>query len=436
MVAASPDGNLLWVPDLRGDRVARIDRRTGEVSHHFVGAAPEGLAVAPDGSEVWLTARGSNEIVVLDSVGAELARFPSAGNFPVKLRISPDGVQVWVANNGSGEVAVFDRASRERLAVILVGERPLGIGFSERSDRAFVTRPGAAEIVEIDARSFEIVRRIAGPASADGVVWLPALPVPDTTLRFPAADGTLLFADLHRTTLPEPQGLILLFHQGGGSGRAEFRNIIPRLLEGGWDAMAVDLREGGDRFDGLNRTVQAIDEIWTGGYCAVYPDLETSLDVARERARGRIVVVGSSYSGTLSLQLAARRTEQLAGVAAFSPASGGPLADCLAREYTAGVDLPILVVRPGSEAGMPSVQEDLAAFEAQGHQTWIADPGTHGASTLDPERTEGAEATWAVFERWLGGIGSDGGTDRTSGDISSGWTGVQAGAGTRRSPSR
>lgn len=412
MVAASPGGAVLWVPDQDGRGAARIDRAAGEVRVTPLGVRAEAVAVAPDGSEVWMTGVDSDEVIVLDSLGGFLDRFPSGGDLPVKLVMSPDGSRVWVSNNRSGSVAVFDRAARERIGAVAVGDRPLGIAFSEDGARAYVTRPGAAEIVEIDAGRLEILRRIPTPPSPDGLVWLPALPGSDRTLRFPSADGATLYADLYRSAAPEPHGLMLLLHQGGSSGRAEYRNVIPRLLQSGWDALAVDLREGGGVHGGLNRTVQALPSVWAGGYCGVYPDVEAALDEALGHAGGRpVVVVGSSYSGALGLQLAGRRTGDLAGVAAFSPASAGPLADCLGRSFTAGVDLPILVVRPENEAAMETVQEQLAALAVQGHRTFVARPGVHGASMLDPLRVSNAEETWDVFEEWLENIraGRDGG---------------------------
>jgi YVTN family beta-propeller protein len=401
MLAASPDGTLLWVPDLWGHGVARIDRSTGEVRTIPTGTEAEDVVVAPDGSEVWITLVGSDEILILSAEGAEQARFPSAGDLPVKIRFSPDARQAWVSNNQSGVVAVFDRVTRERVASIAVGERPLGIAFSGDGTRAYVTRPGAAEIVEVDAVSFEVLRRIEAPPSPDGIEWIPALPVPDGVARFITPDGAIVFADLHRTAVEPARAFLLFFHQGGSSGRAEYRNVVPRLLASGYDIGVVDLPEGGNLFGGLNRAVQHSDGS-TPGFCETYPAVEAALDWALVEAEGRpIVAVGSSYSGALVLQLAGRRTDGLAGVVGFSPASGGPMIECLGRTFTEGVELPILAIRPVSETSLPTVRDDLAALEEQGHRTWVARPGVHGASMLDPARVENSEATWDVFESWL-----------------------------------
>ena len=64
-------------------------------------------------------------------------------------------------------------------------------------------------------------------------------------------DGVVLHGD-YISSGDENRPLILLFHQGGASVRAEYRNIAPRLAELGYDMLGFDLRRGGDFFDGQN----------------------------------------------------------------------------------------------------------------------------------------------------------------------------------------
>ena len=236
-----------------------------------------------------------------------------------------------------------------------------------------------------------------GPADNDSTT------VPPTTseeITFLSADGTTLHADLHRSGRGSAP-LLLMFHQGGSNARAEYAPILPRLLEAGFDALAVDLRRGGDTYGGTNRTVDALGHNDTP-YCEVYPDVVASLQQALEAAGGETIIAwGSSYSGTLALRLAAERPEDVAAVIAFSPASGGPLAECPANEQADRLAIPTLVVRPSGEAEIPSVQEQLRIFAEAGHLTYVADPGSHGASTLVPDRVEGGADTAAAWETVL-----------------------------------
>jgi len=69
--------------------------------------------------------------------------------------------------------------------------------------------------------------------------------------------------------------------------------------------------------------------------------------------------------------------------------------------YTTSSDL-VLALRPSREMGNESTREQLAMFEKQGHQTFVADPGVHGSSMLNAERVgESTEKTWLVVLEFL-----------------------------------
>ncbi|MEN8375601.1 MAG: alpha/beta fold hydrolase [Gemmatimonadota bacterium] len=419
MVAVDRAGSRLYSPDMLDGVVTVFDLTTGAGSDVEAGAGAEGIAVTPDGAEVWVSNNRANTITVIDArTLAPVATLPSGGDTPVKLRISPDGSQAWVANNRSGEVAVFDVARRELIGTIAAGPRPLGIAFDANGARALVSLAGAAQVLVVDTETRGVVGRVPVGASPDGLAFVSAVSegegaragaaavqsvagVPE--IVFPAADGAMIYADIHRSGRARAP-LLLMLHQGGASARGEYGPILPRLLEAGYDALAVDLRRGGDRFGGSNRTVAALGHNDTP-YCDVYPDVTAAFARALELADGAPVVAwGSSYSGTLALRLAADHPDRVAAVLAFSPASGGPLADCPANEQAERLAGPALVVRPVQEAAIPSVQEQLEIFAAAGHQTYVTDPGTHGSSTLVPERIEGGgdvERAWALVLEFL-----------------------------------
>ena len=236
-------------------------------------------------------------------------------------------------------------------------------------------------------------------ASAGPVLGMQADPE-DLVLR--ASDGVSVHGAWIRAESAGVRPVLLLFHQGGASGMAEYGPLIPRLTGAGYDLLVVDQRRGGDRFGGQNRTAAGL-EGEEPPYCAVYPDLVAALDHARVRSPGAPVVAwGSSYSAALVLKLAADRARDLAGVLAFSPASGDPMAGCDPMIAAANLELPVLVLRPVGEMEIPRVAGQLTWFQERGYQTWVADPGTHGSSMLVAERAEGdVEATWQTVLAFL-----------------------------------
>lgn len=221
-------------------------------------------------------------------------------------------------------------------------------------------------------------------------------------VTFRASDGVRLYADVHTAAGGPTAPLVLLFHQAGGDARGEYRAIVPRLLEAGYNVLAVDLRSGGTRFDGVNRTVEGLGGR-EYGYCDAYPDLEAALDQADKLGfSGPRVAWGSSYSAALALRLGADHGDGLAAVLAFSPASGGPMAPCKAAPLIPRLDVPALALRPASEMEMESSREQFRLFEQHGVRTHVAASGVHGSSMLDRDRV-GADVTetWDVVLGFL-----------------------------------
>ena len=228
----------------------------------------------------------------------------------------------------------------------------------------------------------------------------PAIAQQETS--FLAADSVRVVAHLFSEGADETdRPLIVAFHQAGSNGRGEYAPISDRLLAEGYDLLAVDQRSGGERFGSENLTVAGIGE--SSDYCAAIPDLHAAVKAARDLRPGvPLVIWGSSYSAALVLRVSAEAPPGVVAVLAFSPASGGPMADCRAEEVSDRITIPVLVTRPASEMEHESVTDQAALFRNQGHSLYVSDPGTHGSSMLVAERVEGdVEATWRVVLDFL-----------------------------------
>ena len=201
------------------------------------------------------------------------------------------------------------------------------------------------------------------------------------------ADGVTLHGETYFGALGPEAPLILLFHQGGSDGRGEYADLVPWLNGAGFRALAWDLRSGGDRF-GENRTMAAMAADTPTEYCVGHFDLQAALDyVTTNDLAEHVVVWGSSYTGTLVFRLAAENPGAVAAVLAFSPAAGGPLEGCLARDWLDQIDVPMAVFRPQSEMHLESSVEQRAFMEAAGALFHVVDDGVHGSSMLLDART-------------------------------------------------
>ncbi|MEZ5344267.1 MAG: hypothetical protein R2681_01815 [Pyrinomonadaceae bacterium] len=217
-------------------------------------------------------------------------------------------------------------------------------------------------------------------------------------VSFVSKDGIKLYADIHESRKGRTAPLIMLFHQGGGDVRGEYETIVPVLKKLGYNIIATDTRQGGNRF-GTNRTMENIRQEFS--YCDAYQDLESTLDFAiKEGFAGKRIAWGSSFTAALVFQLANKRGDDLSAILGFSPASGGPLADCKPSLYAPGVKIPALALRPRSEMG--SGQAQFEEFQKYGIKTYVAENGVHGSSMLVESRVNAkTEDHWDAVMKFI-----------------------------------
>lgn len=215
-------------------------------------------------------------------------------------------------------------------------------------------------------------------------------------------DGVVLAAYEYAPSASGDGGYVLLFHQGGGNALGEYGPIVPRLTAEGYRVLAVDLRSGGDLFDESNQTVERLGNA-EDDYCAGLQDLEAALRYAvAQRPDRRPIVWGSSYSAALGVQLARAHSEDVAGVLAFSPASGEPMEGCRPEPFADGLTVPLIAFRPGNEAQIPSVAEQLRTLGEMGHEVHVVEPGRHGSSMLVETRVgSDTSPAWALVLDFL-----------------------------------
>ncbi len=222
-------------------------------------------------------------------------------------------------------------------------------------------------------------------------------------IQFETSDAVIVYGDVYRMTdTLKSAPVILLFHQGGGDTRGEYSPLVVRLIEQGYNLVAIDQRRGGDRFDGNNRTLAGVGDA-EYSYCDVYPDLEGALQFAREYGfSGKTAIWGSSYSAALVFKLGVEHSDEIDAVLAFSPASGQPMTGCRPEPYSERITQPVLALRPIGELEVPYVPGQMKLFQEHGHQTYVADPGVHGSSMLNESRVGAStEATWSVVLAFL-----------------------------------
>ena len=172
MIVATPNETKFYVTNTVSGSVSVVDRSTGEVKVVSTGPGTEGIAISPDGKEVWAASRIDNKISIISTAtDAIVAAFPSGGKGPKRMDFTPDGTQVWVTNPSSNQTTVFDARARELLASLTLSKGPSGVYISSDGRHAYITNANANELTFVDVASRKILSTMPIGTDPDGVAW-------------------------------------------------------------------------------------------------------------------------------------------------------------------------------------------------------------------------------------------------------------------------
>jgi YVTN family beta-propeller protein len=153
------------------------------------------LALSADGSVAYVTEPNTDKLLVLDTATGKVVNSVTVGSDPSGLAVTPNGSQVWVVNStlspaatgstagglfspvsGSGSVTVVSTASDLVLGTINVGTGPIDVAFSPDGRFAFVTDNGALSpgaVTVINTATLAVVWSLT-PTAATGTASAPA----------------------------------------------------------------------------------------------------------------------------------------------------------------------------------------------------------------------------------------------------------------------
>lgn len=136
------------------------------------------------------------------------------------------------------------------------------------------------------------------------------------TVTFSTDDGVVVTADHYVSSTQNPY--IILLHQAGYS-RGEYRETAPKLVNLGFNCLAVDLRSGKEVNFVVNQTaIDAESKQKATGYIDAFPDIRAAIEYVAGRNKRPIILLGSSYSASLAL-VEATNNFKVKAVVAFSP---------------------------------------------------------------------------------------------------------------------
>jgi YVTN family beta-propeller protein len=166
------DSRRVYVANTDSDQVTMIDRVTVVPEQVRTGSRPRGLALSNDQRELWVANSGDHTISVINTRRLEEeARFSSGGVGPTRLRFSPSGSEVWVSHRGTQDVVVLDVASAAVLARIPIDGEPRSLTFSDDGTQVFVSVPSRHRVDVLDVSEREVIGSLDAGRGPAGVAW-------------------------------------------------------------------------------------------------------------------------------------------------------------------------------------------------------------------------------------------------------------------------
>jgi len=212
------------------------------------------------------------------------------------------------------------------------------------------------------------------------------------TIYFQSQDNLGITADIY--TAENSKGFILLCHQARYS-RGEYIATASKLNDEGYSCIAIDQRSGGEVKGVVNETnKRAKERGLSTEYLDAKQDIESAIDYCYKLNSGKpVILVGSSYSASLSLLIASEENNFVKAVVAFSP--GEYLAGIDLTDKLSNIQIPTLVLSSKDESEDVSKLISNAKPELVG-QFIPSVQGVHGSSALWPE-TAGNQEYWNRF---------------------------------------
>ncbi|MEA2339220.1 MAG: hypothetical protein QOE82_3227, partial [Thermoanaerobaculia bacterium] len=163
MIVVAPGEKTLYTANIGSNSVTVFDLsgvpRSILLKQIPVVTGPEGIDLAPDGSELWVASRAPNGgISIIDpksrTVAQTLATTTKLAN---RVKFTVDGKFVLVSDAGANVVLVYDAATKEIIKSVEMSAGPSGILLAPDGKRAFVACAGAKKVAVIDTSTFSVV---------------------------------------------------------------------------------------------------------------------------------------------------------------------------------------------------------------------------------------------------------------------------------------
>jgi YVTN family beta-propeller protein len=178
-LAVSPDGSQLWVTDTgpqtgAGSPIAIsvISTSTDKVTATLpLPAAPAQIAFSPSGATAYVTT--ADGLWVYHTGTHRLQAIVKGLGDPHGVALSPNGSTVYVTSTSSGQVAVISAATDKVTGTIAVGQLPWQLAVSSDGKTVYVADPDSNQVSVISASSGTVTKTLSIAGDPDTLALTP-----------------------------------------------------------------------------------------------------------------------------------------------------------------------------------------------------------------------------------------------------------------------
>lgn len=173
----SPDGKRLYATNMNSDSVTMIDiegsgQDAAAIKQIAVGGKPEGIAVSPDGKELWVGQNGDGGVSIIDTATLAVKKTFKAGRMPIRLKFTADGKLVVIVDPRTSEVIVYEATTVQELKRIAVQGSPVSFAFSPDEKQIAVSLLNIAKAAIVDLETGKVLGTVPVGNVPDGIVWV------------------------------------------------------------------------------------------------------------------------------------------------------------------------------------------------------------------------------------------------------------------------
>jgi DNA-binding beta-propeller fold protein YncE len=187
MLALTADARRIYTSNVADGTVSELDVPNRRFVREFaVAPAVEGIAVTPNGDQVWVGSNQAKTVTVLDPRAGAPAATMSGFGMPYRLAVTPDSRAVVVTDPPNAVVRIVDRATRQDRATVRIpaegvganaefpgSPSPEGVTLSRDGRFAFVALQGSSRVAMIDIAGAAVVAYMPTGAGPDGIAYSP-----------------------------------------------------------------------------------------------------------------------------------------------------------------------------------------------------------------------------------------------------------------------